>query len=43
MYFLLAASAFQSHFKDEKIKTIAKREGGKEKGRDGLKVRESES
>lgn len=35
MYFLLAASAFQSRFKDEKTKEIAKRE---REERDGLKV-----
>lgn len=35
MYFPLAASAFQSRFKDEKTKKIAKREGGR---RDGLKI-----
>lgn len=29
MYFLLAASAFQFHFKDEKTIKIAKREGGR--------------
>lgn len=31
MYFVLAASAFQSHFKDEKTKKIAKREGGRKR------------
>lgn len=30
MYFLVAACAFQSHFKDEKTKKTAKREGGRE-------------
>lgn len=32
--FLLVASAFQSHFKDEKLKYSAK-EGGRDKGMDG--------
>lgn len=35
MYFLLAATAFQSHFRDEKMKMTAMKEGGK----DGSKVR----
>lgn len=40
MYFPLAASAFQSRFKDETTKKKLQR--GREEERDGWKIRESE-